>query len=63
VAYKKEREKLISELQKALSEIKKLSGMLPICAACKKIRNDEGYREQVEWYIGQHSKAEFRHSI
>jgi PAS domain S-box-containing protein len=58
-----ERVRLISELQQALSEIKKLSGMLPICASCKKIRNDEGYWEQIEWYIKQHSEAEFSHSI
>jgi hypothetical protein len=61
--YKKDRERLIAELQKALSEINKLSGMLPICASCKKIRNDEGYWEQIESYIRQHSEAEFSHSI
>jgi len=61
--YKKDLERLIAELQKALSEINKLSGMLPICASCKKIRNDEGYWEQIEYYIRQHSEAEFSHSI
>ena len=59
----KEREKLIQELQKALSEVRRLSGMLPICAACKKIRNDKGYWQQVESYITQHSEAQFSHSI
>lgn len=57
------REKLISELQRALSEVKTLSGMLPICASCKKIRNDKGYWEQIESYIGEHSEAEFSHGI
>jgi PAS domain S-box-containing protein len=58
-----EREKLISELQKALSKVKKLSGLLPICASCKKIRNDDGYWEQIEGYIKDHSEAEFSHGI
>jgi PAS domain S-box-containing protein len=61
--YEKEREILISKLQKALSEIKQLSGLLPICASCKKIRNDEGYWEQIENYIRDHSEAEFSHGI
>ena len=61
--YEKEREGLISELQQALSKIKKLSGLLPICASCKNIRNDEGYWEQIEGYIKEHSEAEFSHSI
>lgn len=61
--YEKEREILILELQKALSEIKQLTGMLPICASCKKIRNDEGYWEQIEVYISDHSSAEFSHAI
>jgi PAS domain S-box-containing protein len=58
-----EREKLITELKQALSEIKKLSGYLPICASCKKIRNDEGYWQQIETYIKEHSEAEFTHGI
>lgn len=58
-----EREELIGQLQKALSEIKKLSGMLPICASCKKIRNDQGYWEQIEGYIRDRSDAEFSHGI
>lgn len=61
--YEREREELIEQLQKALSEIKQLSGMLPICASCKKIRTDEGYWEQIEVYIGEHSDAEFSHGI
>jgi hypothetical protein len=58
-----ERENLILELKKALSEIKTLSGLLPICAHCKKIRNDEGYWEQIEGYIKERSLAEFSHGI
>ncbi|MCX5813125.1 MAG: PAS domain S-box protein [Proteobacteria bacterium] len=58
-----EREKLIFELQKALSEVKTLSGLLPICASCKKIRNDKGYWEQIEDYVQDHSEAEFSHGI
>jgi len=58
-----ERIRLISERENALSEIKILSGMLPICAVCKKIRNDEGYWEQIESYIRDHSGAEFTHGI
>jgi len=58
-----ERERLISELQKALSEVKKLSGMLPICVSCKKIRDDRGYWSQIESYIRDRSEAEFSHSI
>ncbi len=58
-----ERENLISELQQALSKVKLLSGLLPICASCKKIRDDRGYWNQIEGYIRQHSEAEFSHSI
>jgi PAS domain S-box-containing protein len=59
----KEKEKLIIELQNALSEVKKLSGFLPICSSCKKIRDDKGYWNEVETYIGEHSEALFSHSI
>jgi PAS domain S-box-containing protein len=58
-----ERERLIHELQEALAKVKKLSGFLPICASCKKIRNDQGYWTQIEAYIRDHSEAEFSHSI
>lgn len=51
------------ELKRAFNEIKVLSGMLPICANCKSIRDDEGYWNQIESYIHQHSEAEFSHSI
>ncbi len=58
-----EREKLIVECKEALGKIKTLSGMLPICASCKKIRNDEGYWEQIEAYLRDHSEAQFSHGI
>ena len=58
-----EREKLISELQKTLEQVKTLKGLIPICASCKKIRNDRGYWEEVENYINAHSDATFTHSI
>jgi DNA repair exonuclease SbcCD ATPase subunit len=58
-----ERETLILELRDALSKIKTLSGMLPICSSCKKIRDDKGYWNQIESYIKSHSEAEFSHSI
>jgi len=58
-----EREKLIQDLQHALAEIKTLSGLLPICAYCKKVRDDQGYWKQVEAYIEEHSTIEFTHSI
>jgi hypothetical protein len=57
------RESLISELQKALSEVKTLSGLLPFCASCKKVRDDKGYWRQVETYIHQHTNAKVSHGI
>jgi PAS domain S-box-containing protein len=58
-----ERERLIKELQEALSKVKVLSGMLPICASCKKVRDDKGYWTQIEAYIREHSQAEFTHGL
>ncbi len=58
-----EKERLIIELQQALAQVKKLSGFIPICASCKKIRDDKGYWHQVEEYIRDHSEALFSHSI
>ena len=58
-----EREHYIKELQEALDKIKTLHGMLPICAWCKKIRDDKGYWSQVETYIEEHSDAEFTHGM
>jgi len=62
-AIEAEREHLIDQLTEALSRIKTLRGLLPICASCKKIRNDEGYWEQVETYIMNHSYADFSHGL
>ena len=59
IALQEEHEKL----RKAMKEIKTLSGLLPICAACKKIRDDKGYWNQIESYIQQHSDAQFSHGI
>jgi len=50
-------------LEKALAEVKKLSGLLPICSYCKKIRDDKGYWNQIEHYIHEHSEAQFSHGI
>lgn len=58
-----ERERLIQQLQAAIANIKRLGGLLPICAWCKKIRDDQGYWKQVEQYIHEHSEADFSHSI
>ena len=58
-----DREQLILQLQKALTEVKQLSGLLPICASCKKIRDDKGYWNQIESYIRDRSEAEFSHGI
>jgi len=58
-----QRNKLIAELQKAISEVKTLQGFLPICSYCKNIRDDKGYWNQIESYIGKHSEAEFSHGI
>ncbi len=58
-----ERDRLIVELKEALSKVKLLSGLIPICANCKKIRDDQGYWNRIEKYIGEHSNAQFTHSI
>jgi len=58
-----EREKLIAKLQETISQVKTLSGLLPICVSCKKIRDDEGYWNQIEAYLKNHSELEFSHSI
>jgi PAS domain S-box-containing protein len=58
-----EREKLIRELQEALARVNQLSGLLPICASCKKIRDDNGHWKKVETYIREHSEADFSHGI
>ena len=58
-----EREKLLADLQGALNQIKTLSGLLPICGSCKRIRDDRGYWDQIETYIVEHTHAKFSHGI
>ncbi len=57
------REQLIDELKEALGKIKTLKGLFPICASCKKIRDDQGYWNQIEEYIRDRSDAKFSHGI
>lgn len=59
----REKARLVVELQDALLKVKRLSGLLPICSACKKIRDDDGYWHQVEVYLHSHSEVDFSHSI
>ena len=58
-----ERNRYVEELQKALKEVKQLSGLLPICSHCKQIRDDKGYWNQIEGYISANSEALFSHGI
>jgi hypothetical protein len=58
-----ERERLIVELQAALASVKTLKGLIPICASCKKVRDDQGYWTQLETYLKEHSDAEFSHGL
>jgi len=58
-----ERERLISELQEALANVRTLKGLLPICSACKKIRDDKGYWTRIEAYIKRHAEVDFSHSL
>jgi hypothetical protein len=58
-----EREGLIQELTSALAEVKNLTGLLPICGQCKKIRDDQGYWNQMETYISEHTEATFSHGV
>jgi hypothetical protein len=55
--------RLQQRIQEAVARIKVLSGLLPICASCKKIRDDQGYWEQIEVYIREHSEAQFSHGM
>jgi hypothetical protein len=61
--YGSERDEMIAELKEANSQIKILTGILPTCSSCKKIQNSEGNWEQMEYYIQQHSDAQFSHGI
>ena len=56
-------EKVNSDLKQALDNIKTLKGLLPICAYCKKIRDDSGYWQQMETYVRDHTNADFSHGI
>jgi len=58
-----EKEKLIADLKKALDEIDTLRGFIPICAYCKKIRNDENYWEQIDVYLQKHTLAKISHGL
>ncbi len=53
----------MQELENALKEVKRLNGLLPICASCKKIRDDKGYWKQVEMYLEEYSEAKFSHGL
>jgi len=59
----KEKDELIAKLQNALDKVKILSGLLPICSSCKKIRDDKGYWQQIESYVREHSEAQFTHGL
>jgi DNA-binding NtrC family response regulator len=63
IKYAIEREKLAAKLREAFDQIKILKGLLPICAHCKNIRDDQGFWHQVEEYVARHSEAEFTHGI
>ena len=58
-----ERERLIQSLTQALADVKQLSGMLPICSSCKKVRDDHGYWSQIETYLSEHTEATFTHGV
>jgi hypothetical protein len=58
-----ERDRLISELQVTLAKVKVLSGLIPVCSNCKKIRDDKGYWNRLESYIEKHSDATFSHGM
>jgi len=63
VEFQEEQEKLISKLNQALKKVRVLSGILPICASCKDIRDDKGNWQQIEVYIKDRSEADFSHGI
>lgn len=58
-----EKERAVVRLQQALAEVRTLSGLLPICSYCKKVRDDRGYWSQIEAYVSEHSEAQFSHGI
>jgi hypothetical protein len=60
---KPEREKLVADLRESLANVKTLTGLLPICSGCKKIRDDKNYWHQVDSYIAKHTYARFSHGL
>lgn len=62
-AQEAEREQLLAELQEALANVRTLSGLLPVCAWCKKVRDDQGYWSEIEAFVHAHSEARFSHGI
>ena len=63
VRAERERERLITDLQTALDDVKTLKGLIPICMQCKSMRDDKGYWQQVDTFVREHSHAEFSHGI
>jgi hypothetical protein len=63
VRAEEEKERLIGQLREALARIRTLQGLIPICAWCRKVRDDRGYWEQLEKYVVEHSEADFTHGI
>jgi DNA-binding NtrC family response regulator len=63
IRYAIERQGLMSELKRALDHVHQLQGMLPICMMCKKVRDDQGYWNQIESYISKYSRLEFSHGL
>ncbi|MGI2335862.1 MAG: hypothetical protein ACRKGH_04355 [Dehalogenimonas sp.] len=63
ITVKRELQQKNSELQQALDQVKELNGLLPMCASCKNIRDDQGYWQSVEGYISAHSEATFTHGL
>ncbi|MFW6245170.1 MAG: hypothetical protein ACOC36_04710, partial [Fibrobacterota bacterium] len=59
----KDRLELIKELRRALDEVETLRGLLPICAGCKRIRDDKGYWDHIELYISKRTQADFTHTL
>ena len=63
IIYSIERKKLMIQLEHSLREIRTLKGMIPICAWCRKLRDDDGYWKQVEAYLSEHTDAQFTHGV
>ena len=61
--HRREQQRLLEELQEAMSRVRTLSGLLPICAHCRKIRDDQGYWTQIEQYVAEHANVSFTHGL